>query len=494
MKTRPLVLDRLEPRDVPAGLAPAPHDFQHLTLSFANDGTHFQQYTSQLFNALKGQKLSQAAWQTEILRAIQTWAQYANINVGLVKETGHVDLGALPTGNATTGDIRVAGVSMASGQGPVGDVVVNTACNFGSGSGPQYDLETVLLHEFGHVFGLDDSTDASSIMYEDYAGPRGLGGIDIAALRARFGGARAADAFDAAGGNDTAATATKLDPARGAVEADITTAGDVDFYKFSAPTTGNTKVTIRVQSAGLSLLVPQVTVYDSAGHVVASAEADGPLDNDLDVQLKLDRGATYYVKVGGATKDAFGIGSYRLSAEIKSASGGGVTSALADLADPTAAAAATAEPGTFFTFPTRPGVSQIVLRLNVTETQILRLDLSATGGQGGGMLTLLDASGKAIAVLNAGAPARVLLGPGVYSFRLDPGGADAAKVTYTLGVRQISDPIDAYPVDPTLNPVKGKTKGAVTTTTDTPTTWLPVSNGLTVDPTTQVVGPWCPGT
>src|SRR5438067_10773554 len=69
----PLGLERLEDRDVPAVFGTPWPDGQHLTLSFAPDGTAVDGRASTLTTTLNGQTLG-ANWQREILRAFQTWA------------------------------------------------------------------------------------------------------------------------------------------------------------------------------------------------------------------------------------------------------------------------------------------------------------------------------------------------------------------------------------------------------------------------------------
>src|SRR5437868_317045 len=121
-RTRPrsrfrLFLEQLEDRTVPSGLMPLPDggtsgpslgggsdgsgggvitppnstqaifgtpwlDGTRLSLSFAADGTSVDNQASALFSTLGA--LPTSVWQTEILRAFQTWAANANINIGVV--------------------------------------------------------------------------------------------------------------------------------------------------------------------------------------------------------------------------------------------------------------------------------------------------------------------------------------------------------------------------------------------------------------------------
>ena len=120
-----------------------------------------------------------------------------------------------------------------------------------------------MLHEAGHVLGLDHSPDPASVMYEQYLGLRaGLSAGDVADLQAAYG-VRQADGYEGAGGNGTLATATPLNgsPVQSgnvlAATADITTTADVDCYSFVVPT-GVSAAKVRLYTSGVSLLVSQL--------------------------------------------------------------------------------------------------------------------------------------------------------------------------------------------------------------------------------------------
>jgi len=91
--THPLVLEPLEDRLAPAFAGTPWPDAEHLTLSFAPDGTPAGNTASVLFQTLNA-RAPTATWQLMALRAFQTWAVNANINFGLVGDQGQ-PLGAV---------------------------------------------------------------------------------------------------------------------------------------------------------------------------------------------------------------------------------------------------------------------------------------------------------------------------------------------------------------------------------------------------------------
>lgn len=322
-----IAFEQLEDRSLPSFGVPWA-DPGHMTLSFVPDGTAAPNGSSNLFSSLSSTGPA-SGWQLEILRAFQTWAVNANINIGLVADGGQAlgTTGAVQ-GDSRFGDIRIGASALAAdriafgspfswaGTTFAGDVLFNGAQKFTlKGGATGYDLFSVALHEAGHVFGLDHG-DRDTVMNAGYLFSTGLSAGEIADLQALYG-ARTPDAFDLKAANGSRATASDLkkDAATGilAADADLTTLGDVDFYKFKA---SSSEATVHFQAKGLSLLRARVSVFDANGRLLASGSAADAFNNNVPLQLSgLTVNATYFIKVEGATADAFGVGAYRLTAE-----------------------------------------------------------------------------------------------------------------------------------------------------------------------------------
>lgn len=329
-----LKVESLEERATPATFGVAWTDARHLTLSFAPDGTSVAGQASTLFTTMNANAPT-ATWEKAILEAFQAWASQANINITIAGDGGQ-PFGAPGAAHADPrfGDIRIGAIPMSPEALSVsvphdpfmsgtwaGDMLINSAVNFGPNGA---DLFTVALHEAGHVFGLDENNDPTSAMYAKFNGVKThLSASDVTAIRALYG-CRTPDQYEGSSGNGngTINAATQLQGASKYVGSapvvvfgDVTTLADVDYYMFRSPSSGYSgPVTVRVQSAGRSLLAPKVTVYDAAGRVLGQAISTSHVGDTLFVHLNgITPNSNYFIRIEAAKHDVCGVGSYGLA-------------------------------------------------------------------------------------------------------------------------------------------------------------------------------------
>jgi hypothetical protein len=305
--------ERLEVRDVPASFGVPWADPTHLTASFAPDGTQSPGAASNLNGALD-LLMPRAVWQGTILRALQTWENAARINIGIVSDSGDpFGTPGATQGDPRFGDIRFGGLPMtadALGEAvppdPVlsgtlaGDVFFNTTVTF-----TPTTLYKVALHEIGHALGMASSENPHSIMYDQYGAATGFVAADIRELRAMYG-APARDAAQPATGNARFPSATPIPVppefegatplfAYGAISAP----NDVNTYTFSGLADDDIAgVTIRLQTAGISLATPRLSVFDATGKLLSRASMTGPEGGVTEITLPSPgAGKAYYVQV-----------------------------------------------------------------------------------------------------------------------------------------------------------------------------------------------------
>jgi len=163
LPSRRLSFEALKDRLTPAWHTPW-YDGTSLTLSFVPDGTNISGQASNL-SALLSTTLTQPQWQREILRAYQTWAVQANLNIGLVADGGQaMGISGAAQSDVRFGDIRIGARPLSapsakystlagaagfdySSKTWAGDLVFNSNYRFGIGGVPdqQSDLLTVSL-------------------------------------------------------------------------------------------------------------------------------------------------------------------------------------------------------------------------------------------------------------------------------------------------------------------------------------------------------------
>lgn len=321
-----------------------------ITISFQPDGTNLGGVNSNLIQAFNSNTDLNGRWQAEILRAAQVWAQATNINFVVVSDNGTASgSGKYQQGDPGFGDIRIGGydfgnTSLAGAYMPppdnnyslAGDIVFNTSTRYGIGK--NYDLFTVAVHEFGHALGLDHTSSTSSAeMWATYNGSKPkLSADDTAGIRSIYSAnaARSADQYDAAAVNDTISSATditsELVRAKNSAvlsDLDLTTTADIDFYKVIAPKWTDDSMIVSVQSTGLSLLAPKLTIY-AADQKTVLGTVSGLNQYGTTISVSVGNvvaGQTYYVKVEGADPSSFSVGTYGLIVDLGAKSSPTVT-------------------------------------------------------------------------------------------------------------------------------------------------------------------------
>ncbi|HEV3202846.1 MAG TPA: matrixin family metalloprotease, partial [Gemmataceae bacterium] len=320
---------RLAPYNASGNLWPHP---ELITISFMPDGTNLGGVSSNLFSVFNQKFGSPAPWQNQILKAAQDWAQQTNINFAVVSDNGAAEgSGNYQQGDPGFGDIRIGGYNFGNSTlaqaylpPPVnnysiaGDIQFNTGQTYNIGS--TYDLFTVAVHEFGHALGLIHSTVTTADMYPNYSGTKSaLAADDIGGIRNIYDNniSRSPDAYNST--NNSFANAANITSQINTTSKtalltnlDITTTSETDFYQFTAPSGSSSTLTVKVQSAGLSLLAPKVWIFNSSQAQIATASGANQYGTTITATATITAGQTYYVKVAGADTTAFGTGKYAL--------------------------------------------------------------------------------------------------------------------------------------------------------------------------------------
>lgn len=324
-------LEALEDRVVPYSLSGSQWANLNVSASFMPDGTITDSGVSSNLIATLNNIAPTATWQREFARALQTWATVTPLNFRFVADNGAaVGTTGSSQGDSRFGDIRLGGYANSNWSGYAyfpgggtlgGDVFLNTAVSWKVGANP--DLFSIFLHETGHALGLEHTSVYPAVMRPSISTVyTGLYADDIAGIQAIYG-SRPADSHDGGAGNDSFATATSLSlntSGAATVNADLTRVSDVDHFRVTAPARFDGTLLVSVDARNLSLLSPQVRVYDANQNLLGSALAT-TYGSVATVNLTgLVAGQSYYLVADGATTDVFGMGAYQLRAEF-----GGVT-------------------------------------------------------------------------------------------------------------------------------------------------------------------------
>ena len=185
------------------------------------------------------------------------------------------------------------------------------------------------VHEIGHALGLDHSSASRSAhLFPNYTGIKPtLTADDLAGIRSIYSKSapRSNDKYDTSAANGSIATASDITSAlskaqRSAVIAglDITTNNDVDFYQVTAPKWTDDGLVVTVQSTGLSMLSPKLTVY-AADQKTVVGTVSGLNQRGATISVSIPKavsGETYYIRVEGAEATPFGTGNYGLIVDL----------------------------------------------------------------------------------------------------------------------------------------------------------------------------------
>jgi Matrixin len=285
-----------------------------ITYSFMPDGTSVGGTPSVLFQTLNA-KFATATWEGQIEAAASLWESATNVNLALVSDGGEpVGCAGDQQDDPRFGDIRIGMVPLSSsvlavtflppqanGGTDAGDMLLNSNVNWQIGS--NYDLMTVVAHEFGHALGLGESNVSSAVMYGTYNGiKQELASDDIAGVDSIYG-TRQFDQYNTGGErNNTYETATNINSyiqnGRIAIPGlDVTTSGDSEWFYVTVPSGTNGTMSVTAQSSNLSVLSPKLQVYNSSLSSVGQAGTAASLGATVSVSTSVQSGQGYYIKV-----------------------------------------------------------------------------------------------------------------------------------------------------------------------------------------------------
>jgi hypothetical protein len=277
-------------------------------------------------------------WEPVLFRAANMWAGYTDVNFITVDDNGAgVGSGSYQQGDPYMGDVRIGGCNLGStvycqsyfpppvnNYSLAGDILFNTAIPLNIGSNP--DLFTVAAHELGHTLGLGhNGVQASALMYYIYNWVKSdCSSDDKMAVRGIYSGGyvRANDAYWP--NNNSFANAQDLTSLLSGRQAtvqglDIATSSSVEYFKVTAPSDTSSSIALRMQSSGISLLEPKLTVYASDQTTVLGSASSTGIGASVAVILSgITANQLLYLKCQGNVSSFLGQGLYGLTLNFAS--------------------------------------------------------------------------------------------------------------------------------------------------------------------------------
>ena len=172
-------------------------DARNLSVSFPTDGVQVGSYANDI-NQTLDQIATRQQWQELSLRAFQTWAIHADINVGLRNDfDNNFGVPGLTVGDPRFGEFRIGAfpqTGVLANSVPFqavagtysGDLLLNsneqfTFHDWDDNLGPdpatiepgERDLFSLFLHEIGNTLGIDDNMMDWTVMFRQYTVPKG---------------------------------------------------------------------------------------------------------------------------------------------------------------------------------------------------------------------------------------------------------------------------------------------------------------------------------
>lgn len=216
---------------------------------------------------------------------------------GAQKFDGNNDIAWMGLNSPTTLGVTWSGTSTDEA-----DVAFNTNFSWFT-DGSAYDIETVALHEFGHVIGLGHSEVTGSIMEAIYAGERRiLDDDDIAGLQAMYG--------TGSGGGDPTATPTTGPPPTatpiptGGLYAGTSASGDGVDYDMGGRRGRDLLITVDVTdgSAAVNGASVSISVYKNGSLYGTGGPTSTGTDNLVTWQIRNAKSGTWTTTVESITK------------------------------------------------------------------------------------------------------------------------------------------------------------------------------------------------